>query len=349
MHKTFEVKGFIMKAINISGQAPGGNRTRLAEILPLATPLVVQIFPIYACNFACEYCFLAVPKKERGFVSDWPIMKVDLYKKCIDEMALFDDKLKVLRFVGMGEPLLHKNIAEMVAYAVDRKVAHRIELITNGSLLTRQMSDGLISAGLSRLVVSLQGISKDKYRQISKVNIDFENFVGNIEYFYNKKTSTHVYIKIVDYALDDTDTEKRFYEIFGNICDSIAVENAVPIMPGVDYEKVLKSSSASATQFGLPVAPIKVCPQPFFTMQINPDGKVVPCYQISYPAIMGDANHQTMQEIWNGEAYRSFRLAMLVGRDQVNDVCAKCNFIQYRLFPEDDLQEEAERLKGLYQ
>jgi radical SAM protein with 4Fe4S-binding SPASM domain len=338
-----------MKAKEISGRAPGGKRTVLAEVLPLDTPYVLQIFPIYACNFTCEYCFHAVPKKERGFVSDWPVMKYDLYKKCIDELALFDNKLKVLRFVGMGEPLLHKNIAEMVEYGVARNVAQRVELLTNGSLLTMRMSDALIAAGLSRLVVSLQGISKKKYRQISKVDIDFENFAANIAYFYKQKTNTHVYIKIVDYALDDTDTEQKFYEIFGNICDSIAVENAVPIMPGVDYEKVLKSPSGSATQFNLPVAPIQVCPQPFFTMQINPDGKVVPCYQISYPAIMGDANHQTMQEIWNGEDYRSFRRAMLDGRNHVNDVCAQCNFIQYRLFPEDDLQEAADRLKGVYQ
>ena len=199
------------------------------------------------------------------------------------------------------------------------------------------------------MVVSLQGISKDKYRQISNVEIDFENFVANIEYFYKQKTDTHVYIKIVDYALDGTDTEQKFYDIFGDLCDSIAIENAVPIMPGVDYEKVLKSAGGSATQFGLPVSSIQVCPQPFFTMQINPDGKVVPCYQISYPAIMGDANHQTMQEIWNGEAYRSLRRAMLDGRSPANDVCAGCNFIQYRLFPEDDLQEAAERLKGVYQ
>ena len=338
-----------MKAIDIRGQAPGGKRTILAEVLPLATPLVVQMFPIYACNFTCEYCFHAVPRKERGFVSDWPIMKVDLYKKCIDELARFDEPLKVLRFVGMGEPLLHKNIAEMVAYAVSRNVALRVELLTNGSLLTRQMSDRLIAAGLSRLVVSLQGISKDKYRRISKVEIDFENFVANIEYFYRQKTGTHVYIKIVDYALDETDTEQKFYEIFGNLCDSIAIENAVPIMPGVDYEKVLKTSGGNATQFGLPLSSIQVCPQPFFTMQINPDGKVVPCYQISYPAIMGDANHQTLQEIWNGDAYRSLRRAMLNGRSTANDVCAGCNFIQFRLFPEDDLQEAAERLKGVYQ
>ena len=349
MHKPFEVEGLAMKAIDIRGQAPGGKRTILAEVLPLATPLVVQMFPIYACNFTCEYCFHAVPRKERGFVSDWPIMKVDLYKKCIDELARFDEPLKVLRFVGMGEPLLHKNIAEMVAYAVSRNVALRVELLTNGSLLTRQMSDRLIAAGLSRLVVSLQGISKDKYRRISKVEIDFENFVANIGYFYRQKTGTHVYIKIVDYALDETDTEQKFYEIFGNLCDSIAIENAVPIMPGVDYEKVLKTSGGNATQFGLPLSSIQVCPQPFFTMQINPDGKVVPCYQISYPAIMGDANHQTLQEIWNGDAYRSLRRAMLNGRSTANDVCAGCNFIQFRLFPEDDLQEAAERLKGVYQ
>jgi radical SAM protein with 4Fe4S-binding SPASM domain len=338
-----------MKAKIVSGQAPGGTRTPLADVLPLKTPFVVQIFPIYACNFTCEYCFLAVPKKERGFVSDWPIMKYDLYKKCIDELSLFDDQLKVLRFVGMGEPLLHKNIADMVAYAVARNVALRVELITNGSLLTKRMSDALTAAGLSRLVISLQGISKEKYRQISNVEIDFGNLVENIEYFCKQKTNTHVYIKIVDYALGGVDTREKFYEIFGDICDSIAVENAVPIMPGVDYDNVLKGPTGSATQFGLPVSSIQVCPQAFFTLQINPDGKVVPCYQISYPAIMGDENHQTMQEIWNGKAYGSFRRAMLDGRDQVNGVCAKCNFIQYRLFPEDDLQAAAERLKGVYQ
>lgn len=333
----------------VSGNAPGGERTRLADVLPLKNPYVVQIFPIYACNFTCEYCFHAVPKSERGFVSDWPVMKFDLYKKCIDELALFDEPLKVLRFVGMGEPLLHKNIAEMISYAVSQNVALRVEMLTNGSLLTRRMSDDLIAAGLSRLVISLQGISKEKYRQISKVDIDFDELVANVEYFYRTKKDTHVYVKIVDYALDETDTEHKFYDIFGNICDSIAVENAVPIMPGVDYEKVLKTPEGCETQFGLPVTNIDVCPQAFFTMQVNPDGKVVPCYQISYPAIMGDVNHQTMQEIWNGEAYRSFRLAMLEGRGTANKICAECNFIKYRLFPEDDLHGAAERLKGVYQ
>jgi radical SAM protein with 4Fe4S-binding SPASM domain len=210
------------------------------------------------------------------------------------------------------------------------------------------MSDALITAGLSRLVISLQGISKEKYRRISNVEMDFDELVANVRYFYKHKTDTHVYVKIVDYALDETDTAQKFYEVFGDICDSMAIENAVPIMPGVDYEKVLKNPEGCSTQFGLPVSSIEVCPQAFFTMQINPDGKVVPCYQISYPAIMGDTNFQTIQEIWNGDEYTKFRRNMLHGRDSANEVCAICNFIKYRLFPEDDLQDAAERLKGLY-
>jgi radical SAM protein with 4Fe4S-binding SPASM domain len=337
-----------MRATDISGSAPGGNRLKLANILPLATPFVVQMFPIYACNFKCEYCFHATAKNTRGFVSDWPVMKMGLYRKCIDDMALFENRLKVLRFVGMGEPLLHKNISEMIEYAVANNVAEKVELLTNGSLLKPAMSDSLIAAGLSRLVVSLQGISKEKYKSISKVDIDFDELVANIQYFYNKRAKTHLYIKIVDYALGGTDDQIRFFETFGDICDTIAVENAVPIMPGVDYSKVLKTADGKKTQFGLPVGSIQVCPQPFFTMQINPDGKVVPCYQISYPGIMGDVNHQSVREIWNGEGYRSFRLKMLEGRAKASHVCAQCNFIAYRSFPEDDLQDSVERLKVAY-
>jgi radical SAM protein with 4Fe4S-binding SPASM domain len=338
-----------MKAEIISGRAPGVARTPLSDVLPLRTPFVVQIFPIYACNFTCKYCFLSVPRSERGFVSEWPVMKLDLYKKCIDDMTRFEDRLKVLRFVGMGEPLLHKDIAEMIGYAVERKVAQRVELLTNGSLLTRRMSDDLIAAGISRMVVSLQGVTGEKYREISGVELDFDEFVSNIVYFYTHKRDTHLYVKVVDIALAGDAERQKFYQIFGDICDSLGIENAVPIMPGVDYEKVLETPEGGSTQFGLPVSSIDVCPQAFFTMQINPDGKIVPCYQITYPGIMGDCNQQTIQEIWNGEVYRKFRRAMLDGREQVNRICAECNFIKYRMFAEDDLRDAVERLRGVYQ
>ena len=336
-----------MKAKNISGQAPGGKRTKLAEVLPLDTPILVQIFPIYACNFTCKYCIFSIPRNKRSFISDKIVMDFDLFKKCIDELTMFPSKTKTLRFVGMGEPLLHKKIAEMVKYAVSKNVANKVEILTNGSLLTPKLSDALILAGLSRLVISIQGTTAKKYQEISKVNIDFEEFVKNIKYFFDHKSKTKMHIKIVDIALDNKNDEKRFYEIFGDICDTIGIEYAGPIYPGVEYNQVLKDGSF--TQFGLKVSGFRVCPQPFFTLQINPDGKVVPCYSVTYPAIIGDCNKQSLLEIWNGEKYRQFRRKMLDGVKNVCELCANCNIIKYRLFPEDILDNDAERLKKFYE
>lgn len=338
-----------MKAKNISGQAPGGKRTRLADVLPLSTPFVVQFFPIYACNFACKYCTFSIDRAKRDFISDKIVMDFDLYKKCIDELTLFPDKMKTLRFVGMGEPLLHRKIADMVAYAVAKDVANRVEILTNASLLTPKLSNSLISAGLSRLVVSIQGTTEEKYQEVSKIHIDFEEFIGNLKYFFDNKGNAQIHIKIIDIALEGEEDEQRFYDIFGDICDTIGIEHAGPIFPGVDYENVLKDKDMSLTQFGLPVSEVQICPQPFFTLQINPDGKIVPCYSIVYPSIIGDCNNQSIYAIWNSKQFQHFRRTMLDGAKNVCEVCANCNIIKYRLFPEDVLNNDAERLKKFYE
>ena len=337
-----------MKAKDIAGQAPGGKRTKLAEVLPLDTPFVIQVFPIYACNFKCNYCIFQLDKAKRGFISDKIVMDFDLYKKCIDDIAMFPNKVKVLRIVGIGEPLLHPKIADMIGYAVSKDVANTVEILTNASLLTPKMTDSLILAGLSRLVVSLQGTTKEKYKDVCGVDIDFEKFIENLRYFYNNKGNAQIYIKIIDCALDSKDDEKKFYEIFGDICDTLAVEHTVPIHSSVDYKNILKNKDMSVTQFGLPVSEVQVCPQPFFHLQINPDGKVVPCYAFEYPGIMGDCNEQSVGEIWKGKKFQHFRRKMLDGIKNVCKTCAKCELIKYRLFPEDVLNNDAERLKKFY-
>ena len=335
-----------MKAKDISGQAPGGKRTRLAEALPLDTPYVVQIFPVYACNFKCSYCIFSVEKPKRHFISDEISMDLGLYKKCIDDLKRFPRKVKVLRFVGIGEPLIHKDIVEMVRYAADQEVADVVEMLTNASLLTAQLSDALLAAGLTRLVVSIQGTSKEKYKEVCGANIDFEALLKNLAYFYEKKSKAQIYIKIVDTALDGEKDRQTFYELFGNICDTIGIEHTVPIHSGIDYENVLKDKEPAVTQFGLPAADVQVCPQPFFTMQINPDGKVVPCYSFEYPSIVGNCGEQPLTEIWQGKEFQLLRRETL--RGVKCDVCRNCTIIKYRLFPEDDLRNDAKRLLNLY-
>ena len=336
-----------MKAKIIESQAPGGERHRLADVLPLKTPYLIHLFPIYACNFKCNYCLFSVKKEKRDYISDVIAMDFDLYVKMILGLTEFQNSIKVLRFVGMGEPLLHKDIVRMIEYASSFDFIKRTEILTNGYYLTPDMSDGLIQAGLKRLAVSIQGTSKEKYLDICGVYIELDKFIDNLRYYYeNKKSDQILHVKIIDCALDDEKDKQKFYEMFGDCCDTIGVENAGDIFPNVDYSDIKMQKQ---NQFGLVKKQVIICPQPFFAMYINPEGKVSPCYSMTYPMFLGDVNKQPLYEIWNSKAYKLFQNSMLNGVKNVCSTCADCKIIRHRLFPEDDLNGDVDRIRKYYE
>ncbi|MDL2314132.1 radical SAM protein [Desulfovibrio sp. OttesenSCG-928-C14] len=308
----------------------------------------MQFFPIYACNFACKYCHFSIPRPVRPCLSKRRKLPLELFKKCIDDMSGFAARAKTLRFVGMGEPLMHGDIARMVEYAKKANVANTVEIVSNGSLLTPELSDALIAAGLDRLVVSLQGITAEKYREITGVRLDFSGFLDKLRYFFATKKNTHVYLKIVDCALDSPQEEEVFFNLFGQFCDSINIEHTVPIFPGVPFNEQLKNGPM-VSQFGLDVEYTSVCPQPFYFMQVNPDGRIVGCQSTPFPEYLGNAEEESLTAIWNGEQFHSFRLRMLQGRETVCTLCKECNIMNLRMFPEDRLDAHAEILSKRYQ
>lgn len=336
-----------MKAIRIDGQTPGGARTPLAQAIPLSTPYMIQIFPVYACNFKCNYCIHSIPKEKRGYISDKTFMDFDLYKKYIDDLSYFPQKIKMLRFAGTGEPLLHKDIAKMVEYAVKKQVAECIDIVTNGVLLTPQLSIDLINAGLSKLRISIQGINAIKYKEVTQVNIDFDKFLMNLKYFYQHRAQTHVYIKVIDCALDK-DQDKVFFDIFGDVCDTIAIEHVLPAVSQIDYEKSHMNSNANLTQNGNCVLQANVCPQPFYLMQINPEGNVVPCCAMETSYVVDNCNEHGIYEIWNSKRYNIFRQKQLLGQKEIYAVCEKCKQYKYTMFTEDILDSDSERLLKLF-
>lgn len=336
-----------MPSKKIISAGAGGCRQKLTDILPLEAPLILQIFPAYLCNFKCNYCVFSVPEKKRGFISAKKLLDYDLYLKCINDMNRFRTRIKVLRFAGMGEPLLHKNIVEMIEYAEKQKVAEKTELITNASLLTPEISEKLAASGLSRLLISIEGLSDKHYKKISDTKINFLELLEKIKYFYKHKKNTFVHVKIINTALKNEKEKEKFFETFKNISDSMGIENVVPLYPCVNFKKILKKN-LEKTQYGINIQKGTVCPQAFYTCQINPDGLVVPCYSIVYPDIMGNVNQDSIYDIWHGRKFYQFRQQMLDGLKKTNETCKNCTVMTYRLFPEDDLSNDIPILKQKY-
>jgi MoaA/NifB/PqqE/SkfB family radical SAM enzyme len=136
------------------GLEPGAEvsfeETERGILLRRADPALHKVYvePTTACNLDCRICMRKVWSEPSGF------MEMPTYRRLIAGLQAVPTLTKVA-FWGLGEPLLHPDIVEMVALAKD--LGAETELISNGLLLDRILAEGLVSAGLDTLVLSVDG------------------------------------------------------------------------------------------------------------------------------------------------------------------------------------------------
>ncbi|WP_294471605.1 radical SAM protein [uncultured Intestinimonas sp.] len=321
-------------------------RLELGEQIPLSGPFSLHIFPAFYCNFRCNYCLYSLSEEalaEKQFHRQ--MMDFSVYQKAIDDALQFVHKLKALIFAGHGEPLIHPRIADMVAYAEQKNAAERTEIVTNGSLLTPELSDALIAAGLKRLRVSIQGTDAGQYEKTCGVTVDFEKLVENLGYFYHHKRDTEVCIKIIDCALDGEDGEKKFRRIFSPIADITAIEYAIPFVKEIDYSN-LNSLSGRCKQGNLRHSTI--CAMPFYMLVVYPDGQVCPCCSTDVPCFWGSVQDASLLDIWNSGTRKEFLKQQLDGVQGI-PVCGQCSVPAFGLQDGDYLDPYVQQLKSKFQ
>jgi len=210
------------------------NRHRLEEVLPLETPYSLFIDPCNLCNFRCRFCAMQTSGEELNYKKQ--LMPMELYRKIIDDICEFPDKLKMLRISQHGEPLLHPELPEMIRYAKQKGVSEFIEIVTNGSKLNPQLNRQLVESGLDRVRISIEEVSEEGYHQIAGVNIDFDQLVANIKDLYEQSEhedgGLEIYVKTVDAAVGTKEKEDVFYQLFGGICHKIWIDHIVPVWSG---------------------------------------------------------------------------------------------------------------------
>ena len=111
----------------------------------------LYIEPTTKCNLNCKMCF-------RNTWFDEPICDLSLedYRRVLASMP---KTVETIFFGGMGEPLFHKDILEMIRLATE--TGAEVELLTNGTLLTEQMIQGILDAGLTKLWISIDDLETD--------------------------------------------------------------------------------------------------------------------------------------------------------------------------------------------
>ena len=306
------------------------NRTPLETVIPLATPFVLFVDPVNTCNFQCTFC----PTGDRELIKStgrWQgRLDFDIYKKVIDDLADFDQPLKVLRLYKEGEPLLHTRFADMVRYAKASGHVQYIDTTTNGYLLTPDKVGPILDAGIDRINISVDGMSSQQFWEFTKTRVDFDQFVDNIRKLYERKGDCEICIKIPGDILSEDD-KMRFFGTFGEIADRVFIENFAPCWPTFDVEE---RAGIQITEgiYGNTIEEVSTCPYIFYSMAVNTDGTVSLCFlDWARKLVIGDARTESLKDIWNGEAMHRHRIAHLRGCRKDDPTCAACGQLSHCL------------------
>jgi GTP 3',8-cyclase len=116
------------------------------------------------CNFRCRYCM-----PEEIFGPNYPFLSSDkiLSFDEIERLTYIFVSLgvKKVRITG-GEPLLRKDLPELIYRLKSIHGVEDIAVTTNGSLL-KKFAPALYSAGLSRVTVSLDSLDDERFNQLN--------------------------------------------------------------------------------------------------------------------------------------------------------------------------------------
>jgi MoaA/NifB/PqqE/SkfB family radical SAM enzyme len=269
-------------------------------------------------------------------------MVMPIFEQCITNMAQFG-KLKQLLLCGMGEPLINKELSDMVCFAKKKGIAVKIVVITNGSLLTPELSDSLIDAGVDELRVSLQGVNALQYYANSGVKIEFDKFVSGLRYFYEHRKQCRVYMKAMDVMLKTPADVEKFYEIFQPLADELAIESLVPVSDIVN--DVTKSG---ATMHGGRTYETKSCPLPFYAVMLTENGDLHSCgsaYTKGWQDVnLGSLLHNDFGSIWNKGIHKQLCIDLLSGKRDFMPGCKGCTNYKYYGSPKDFLDGHEEEI-----
>ena len=323
----------------------------LADCLPLATPFTVGIDPCNLCNFRCRFCPTGHPQLLRTVKRPSGSMKYDLFRKIVDDLHAFPDKIKRLYLYHEGEPLLNPRLPEMVAYAKKADVAESIQVTTNGALLTRKIARALIEAGLDLIRISVEHVSNEGYRELTETFGDYDLIRRNVEVLFEERerigSRMQIHPKIIDIGLTTEQLEK-FRDDFLPISDQMNIQQLTGMPNPSLFDFTLGSNPTEGSE-GAPLKPDRlICAQPFYVMLVKYSGITVACSEDwSWEAVTGDARRERMIDIWNGESLRQFRLKQLRGERGSIRCCSDCPFVQ-GLPMENDLDERRNHLLPFY-
>lgn len=293
-------------------------------------PKLIQLQTINACQAACKMCPYPTFKDvfPRGRMDD------RLFQKIIDEIAAHAE---VETFVPMlqNEPFLDRTLFDKIKLFKQRTGGRvRVELVTNGALLTEEHIQKLRDAELDILDISLDALSRKVYEKI-RIGLDYEQVLAGVERVIAADLpGTSVFVRLVRQR-DNAHEVRAFAGRWRERGIPVFIYDVTNRSGSVeDFEQHIRVprsqiSLIDALKRRASRALLGHCPVPFASANILHNGDVLMCtHDWARTEILGNLREATLAEIWNGPRLREIRALVAERRYESVPACRNCSFWQ---------------------
>jgi len=289
-------------------------------------PLNLDIEPTNACNLKCPFCYRSIAIENNHYTfKKTGNMPLDLFKSILEQITLDGIcMVPAIKLTRRGEPLLCKDIVKMIAMAKDAGVIDVI-MNTNATLLTEDLSEQIIDAGVDKILFSFDAPEKEVYEKI-RIGADFESTLHNILKFVeirNKKQAWGTLIRVGMVITEETAPYVEDFKLmFEPIADIISYNRV--------YKEIVVSDNGNFLDNDNIIHNINeicfACSYLWQRITINCYGNAeIYCESHKQEVQLGNIKEMPIEEIWRGKEIESFRDYHHKGKWQQIQQCSKCS------------------------
>ena len=158
---------------------------QLIKDTSIPLPSEVEISESGICNRKCSFC----PRSDPSYEDINEFIDSNLHSKLIDQLKDLNYR-GVIRYSGFVEPLLDKNIYNLIKEVSQKIPECRREIVTNGDVLNGKRLRKLFDSGLSTILISVYDGPEDakKFEKMClNENLNNKQFVIRHRYYSEEK------------------------------------------------------------------------------------------------------------------------------------------------------------------
>lgn len=309
---------------------------RLEEIRSV-DPIVYNIETTNRCNMKCKMCprttmmtrevddiekdtFINVVNQLRPHTAEeWERW----VRFCETRYGIYEDEMsenhfflyiipKVIQLHGHGDPLLDANMPKYIKILKEKGFESYFSC--NPANINLEKTFEMMDNGLDYIKYSVESVNDAEHKKIrgdaSNFQGSFENVKKVLDYKKSSKAQTTIIITMLDL---NRKAQKEDYSELRKRFEGLDVYIYLKSENGQWYRQDFHGTKSIHWS--------EICKHPWMTMTIKSNGETTMCMEdFNNEIIMGNANIQSLRDIWNSETYMKFRRQHLFASDNIKCV-----------------------------